>query len=142
MIDNNDIPRCFADVVSLLVEGELSLKTAEENIVYLPVDTISQIIERVAAYNAPHVPDLVQRDIPSYLYSPIITEDVQRACDNTEKTEKVANKRKPPERIEAESPVYGHAKRGRIRAPLYVESEEQRRSKEFTSFLRNCFETI
>ena len=146
MIDNNDIPRCFVEVVSLLVDGELCLTTAEENLVYLPVDTIAQIIERVAAYNAPHVPDLVLRDIPSYLYSPILTEQVQRGCDNPtpgiEKDEKVASKRKTSERKESESPVYEHVKRGRTCASLSVESEEERQSKEFTAFLRHCFDTI
>jgi hypothetical protein len=145
MIDNGDIPRCFVDVVSLLVDGELSLKTTEENIVYLPVDAIAQIIERVASYNIPFVPDRVPMDVPSYLYSPLRTEQVQRGGETTtpgiEKVEKVANKRKPPERIESESPVHENVKRGRTRATLTVESEEQRKSKEFTAFLRHCFET-
>jgi hypothetical protein len=136
MIDNNDIPRCFVDVVSLFVSGELSLETREENIVYLPVETISQIIERVATYNAPHVPDRVLMDLPSYLFSPIQKEEEQRGGEKTTPgIENVAIKRKPPERIESESPSFVSVKRGRTRAPLYEESEEQRRSKDFTSFL-------
>jgi len=136
MIDNNDIPRCFVDVVSLFVSGELSLETREENIVYLPVETISQIIERVATYNAPYVPDRVLTDLPSYLFSPIQKEQEQRGGEKTTPgIEKVAIKRKPPERIESESPGCVSVKRGRTRAPLYEESEEQRRSKDFTSFL-------
>ena len=136
MIDNNDIPRCLVDVVSLFVSGELSLETREENIVYLPVETISQIIERVATYNAPYVPDRVLTDLPSYLFSPIQKEQEQRGGEKTTPgIEKVAIKRKPPERIESESPGCVSVKRGRTRAPLYEESEEQRRSKDFTSFL-------
>ncbi len=136
MIDNNDIPRCFDNVVSLFVSGELSLETREENIVYLPVETISQIIERVATYNAPYVPDRVLMDLPSYLFSPIQKEEEQRGGEKTTPgIEKVAIKRKPPEIIESESPGCVSVKRGRTRAPLYKESEEQRRSKAFTSFL-------
>jgi hypothetical protein len=136
MIDNNDIPRCFDNVVSLFVSGELSLETREENIVYLPVETISQIIERVATYNAPYVPDRVLMDLPSYLFSPIQKEEEQRGGEKTTPgIEKVAIKRKPPEIIESESPGCVGVKRGRTRAPLYKESEEQRRSKAFTSFL-------
>ena len=136
MIDNNDIPRCFVDVVSLFVNGELSLETRGENIVYLPVETISQIIERVATYSAPYVPDRVLMDIPSYLFSSVEIEHGQRGGDmTTPGIEKVAIKRKSPERIEAESPGCENVKRGRTRAPLCEESEEQRRSKEFTSFL-------
>ncbi len=55
----------------LFVNGELSLDTREENIDYLPVETISQIIKRVAKYITPYVPDRVLMGIPSYLFSPV-----------------------------------------------------------------------
>jgi hypothetical protein len=136
MIDNNDIPRCFADVVSFVVNGELCLESREENIIYLPVETVSQIIERVATYDAPYVPDRVLMDIPSYLFSPIEIEQGQIGGEKTTPgMEKVAIKRKPPERIESESSGRENGKRGRTRAPLNEESEEQRRSKEFTLLL-------
>jgi hypothetical protein len=138
-IDKNDAAHCFFDVVSLFVNGELSLDKREE-IIYLPADTFLQIIERVAQYEVPFVQEPVLLDIPSYLYQNQIHSELNQIEEGEQQTtpavHKVVNKRKNPER-NLESPGCENLKRGRIRKPLIEETEEQRRSKEFTSFLES-----
>jgi hypothetical protein len=137
-IDNNDVTHCFVDVVSLFVNGELSLDRREE-IINLPADTFMQIIERVAQYEVPFVQEPVLLDIPSYLYQDQIQPElyqIEESEQTTPAVHKVVNKRKNPEKC-LESPGCENLKRGRIRKPLIKETEEQRRSKEFTSFLES-----
>ena len=137
-IDNNDVTHCIVAVVSLFVNGEFSLDKREE-IIYLPDETFLQMIERVTQYEVPSIPEPVLLDIPSYLYQNQIQPENYQIEDTPQTTpavHKVATKRKAPER-KLESPGCEILKRGRIRKPLIEESEEQRRSKEFTSFLES-----
>ena len=142
MLDNGDIFSCFANIVSLFVDGELSLEANEEVVLYYPIDIMSQIIERSASYEVPPTPEPAVVDIPSYLYqSTAIEEKENTQQDNIITTTlgmpKKANKRKPPEIIEPETPADERVnKRVRSNAPAEVEeTEEQKKSKQFTSFL-------
>ncbi|KAL7540885.1 hypothetical protein ACHAXR_010457, partial [Thalassiosira sp. AJA248-18] len=139
MLDNGEISSCFANVVSLFVNGELSLEHNEEMLLYLPVERMSQVIERAATYSAPPTPEPVLVEIPSYLYQKTSLEEEkensrsENAIHETPEIKPV-NKRRPPEMIEPERLKNERVKRIRSNAPN-EETEEQRRSKEFTSFL-------
>ena len=141
MLDNGDIFSCFANVVSLFVDGELSLEANEEAVLYYPIEIMSQIIERSSSYEVPLTPEPVVVDIPSYLYqSTAIEEKENTQQDNistTPEMTKTITKRKPPELIEPETPADERVnKRVRSNAPAEAEeTEEQKKSKQFTSFL-------
>jgi len=138
-IDNDDISSCFINVLSLSVSGELSVKANDESMLYLPIEGILQIIERAASYEAPSVPEPVLMELPSYLYEKSAhTEEKENSrgenINETPAIDKVANKRKHPKLIELETTGNEGVKRIRSSTP-HEETEEQIRSKEFTSFL-------
>jgi len=140
MVDNDEISSCFANVVSLFVNGELSVETDEDSLLYLPIERMSQIIEQAAAYEAPPIPEPVFMELPSYLYQKTThTEEKENSRSEiiygTPGIDKIVNKRKPSlDVVEPETPGNERVKRIRSNAPE-EETEEQRRSKEFTSLL-------
>lgn len=157
MLDNDDIARCFVAVVSIIVNGELKAETRDETIVFLPTDTLSSIIERVATYEAPCMLEPVLIDIPDYLFKTTPTsypnndDEANYSDDESEKSddegsnnekentvqaiERNDNKRKPQEVSERGTPKSERIKRIRSQEPLPMETTEQKRSKEFTSYL-------
>lgn len=141
MIDNDDIARCFVAVVSIIVNGELRAETREETILYLPAKKISSIIERVAIFEAPTMPEPMLPDIPDYLFG-----DASYSSDDEEENdrenqypaqtiERNDNKRKPQESRDTAIPVSERIKRFRSKEPPPKETAEEKRSKEFTSYL-------
>eukprot|EP00585_Thalassiosira_rotula_P013579 CAMPEP_0196132122 /NCGR_PEP_ID=MMETSP0910-20130528/1864_1 /TAXON_ID=49265 /ORGANISM="Thalassiosira rotula, Strain GSO102" /LENGTH=1095 /DNA_ID=CAMNT_0041391681 /DNA_START=240 /DNA_END=3527 /DNA_ORIENTATION=- len=143
MLDNDEFSGCFANIVSLFANGELvTATTGKETIVYLPVERMSQIIEQAAVYEAPPAPEPVLKEIPSYLFQNTVhaEEEEEKSCGerNTDKTQPrdkiIVNKRKPPDAVEPETPYNERSKRIRSNAPA-EETEEHRKSKEFTALL-------
>ena len=139
LIDNDEIERCVANVVSLIVNGELSMALNNETMLYIPADTLSDIISKVAACKLPPTPEpVLDMQIPDYLYQRKTEgKENNNSIENfieapaREEVVVVANKRKPAEIInEQESPGNVRGKRSRCN-----ETEEERRSKDFTSFL-------
>ncbi len=140
MIDNDDIARCFFAFVSIIVNGELRSETREEIILYLPAEAISSIIERVARFEAPSLPEPAQIDIPDYLFQNISYSDEEKANFfedgyTSQAIERNDNKRKPQETSAREVPMNERVKRVRSDEPLPTETVDQKRSKEFTSYL-------
>lgn len=143
LIDNEEMFPCFSYIISLVIDGELNIETSDETILYLPAETSSKIIERVSAYEPPLTPEhVLDREIPSYLYQsgPIHTEEkendsivenvINETPDIVEERAVVVNKRKP-----SEIPVNERIKRVRSNNERTYMTEEERRSKEYTSFL-------
>mmetsp|Transcript_12971 Transcript_12971/g.16836 ORF Transcript_12971/g.16836 Transcript_12971/m.16836 type:complete len:223 (-) Transcript_12971:48-716(-) len=141
-LDNGEISACFANAVSLFVNCELSVESNEETYLYLPLQKMSEIIERAGHFVAPSISEPVLVENPSYLYQTAALieekENSQSSGVNVKQTvtsEKNANKRKPSTHVvEPETPNDERVKRIRPSLPLH-ETEEQRRSKEFTAFL-------
>jgi len=141
LIDNGEIERCVANVVSFIVDGELSMAVNNETVLYVPANTLSNIISKCAACKPSPTPEpVLDVNIPDYLYQrTIYTEEKENnSIENFIETRSareevvvVANKRKPAEIIdEQETPGNERGKRSRSN-----ETEEERRSKDFTSFL-------
>lgn len=140
LIDNGEIERCVANVVSLIVDGELSMEVSNDEVLYVPANSLSNIISKVAAYKPLATPEpVLDMEIPDYLYQrTIYTEEKENSSIENfietrarEEVVVVANKRKPAEIIDdQETPGNERGKRSRSN-----ETEEERRSKDFTSFL-------
>merc|ERR1712194_63430 len=141
MLDNGEMFACFASVVSLFVNGDVTVETEEETLLYLPMERLFQVIEQSAAYAAPTIPEPVFMEIPKDLYEKIThTEETENSPGGknnheTSGSNKTVNKRKPSQSIvELGKPSSERAKRTRSNAPK-EETEELTKSKEFTSLL-------
>ena len=66
MLDNGEISSCFSTIVTMVVSGEMNLVCDGQTILYLPVTSLSSIIEHAAVYE---VPEPVEQHfgIPDYL---------------------------------------------------------------------------
>jgi len=140
MLDNGNDFACFANVVSLFINGDVQAEAEEETVIYLPIERLLQIIEQSAEYEAPHIQEQVLVEIPSYLYQRIaLAKEKENSPIGQNKNDrgpdKIVNKRKPSHgETEPERQSSGRVKRVRSNIPKF-ETEEQRKSKEFTSLL-------
>jgi len=151
LIDNDEIDRCLVIIVSLILDGKLAIDTRsdDEAMLYLPIKSLSDVIERVSAYESPSTPQpILVTHIPSYLYHQTATymndaeEEKENDTENIietpllsiegEATVVAATKRKPQEMMEQETPDNERVKRIRSN-----ETEEERRSRDYTSFLES-----
>jgi hypothetical protein len=66
MLENGEISSCFSTIVSMVVNGEINLVSGgQQTILYLPTNTLTSMIERVAAYELPESEP--NNEIPGYL---------------------------------------------------------------------------
>ena len=140
MLDNGDIFACFANVVSLFVNGDINVETEEEALIYLPTARLLQIIEQSALYEAPRMPEPVFMKIPSHLHqirTHLEEKENSPSERNTNEASRNGNavqKRKSSQNA-AESVKPSIEKVKRIRSNTLKETEEMSKSKEFTSLL-------
>ena len=126
------------------------MRSNDEAMLYLPIKSLSDVIERVSSYESPSTPQpILDTHIPSYLYHQTGTymDDTEEEKENDrveniidtpllsiegEATPAAATKRKPQEMMEQETPDNERVKRIRSN-----ETEEERRSRDYTSFLES-----
>ena len=152
LIDNDEIDRCLVIIVSLILDGKLAIdmRSNDEAMLYLPIKSLSDVIERVSSYESPSTPQpILDTHIPSYLYHQTGTymDDTEEEKENDrveniidtpllsiegEATPAAATKRKPQEMMEQETSDNERVKRIRSN-----ETEEERRSRDYTSFLES-----
>jgi chemotaxis protein histidine kinase CheA len=154
MLDEVNIAGCLAEVVNLIVSGELNVDYEKMPTIYLPAEKMSDIIELSGYCAAPKrykPPKLA--DIPSFLYNdqPSCDEVGNESIQDSSKEREVTaaedsineiditppaiHKRKPSDGILPTPSNRSNKKRSRMAGPIRVESEEVQSSKDFTSYL-------
>jgi chemotaxis protein histidine kinase CheA len=149
MLDDSNVVGYFAEVVSLIVSGEVNPDYQDMPIIYLPVERMLDIIETAGNFNPSaraKSPELAE--IPVYLYKDppaetgsIIDSSSELAVIeatttvNPDITPPAIHKRKPADEIMATSLERSDQKRIRMAQPRTIESDEVQRSKDFTSYL-------
>ncbi|EJK60674.1 hypothetical protein THAOC_18932, partial [Thalassiosira oceanica] len=138
LLDHCRLSQALAFVVSLCATGDLNLRCAEdETVLYLPALAAVQVVRDAAVYEPPPEPAMTTVDIPDYLS---FGDKVEKENDS-DQPQLDASKRTIPPRVETkrrktDDPVLKEErpKRARANTPK-SESEEERKSREFTSFL-------
>ena len=138
LLDHGRLSQALACVVSLCATGDLKLRRREdETILYLPALAAAQVVRDAAEYEPPPEPAMAKIDIPDYLS---FGDRVEKENDSGS-SQLNASQRTTPPRIETkrrktDDPVLKEERPKRARANTpESESEEERKSREFTSFL-------
>ena len=148
MLDQTNLAMCFAEVVSLVVNGEIDIDYEEMPTIYLPARKMSSIIDSCGYHqplNRPKIP--VLSDIPSFLYNNercydkpeehkiknLLSDEVD--ANEVTITPVAMHKRKPSVGMTTTPSHKSNRKRSRIVEPDRVEPGEVEDSKDFTSYL-------
>ena len=152
MLDQNNLAACFAEVVSMVVDGDINADYEEMPTIYLPAKKMLEIIETSGHCERPsrRTPELA--DIPDFLHSSLpfhFDEDISKTNNSSHQVEKYIQKElsnessTPPVMHKRKlwndsfiSPLENTGKkRFRTTVPNRIDSEEVQNSKDFTSNL-------
>jgi hypothetical protein len=147
MLDDSNVVGYFAEVVSLIVRGEVNPDYQDMPTIYIPAEKMLDIIASAGHFNPPaRAKPSELAEIPAYLYEdpPAETENasskvdtsselvvIKATKDNSDITPPAAHKRKPADEIMTTCDT----KRIRMAQPHKIESDEVQSSKDFTSYL-------
>ena len=140
LLDHRKLSHALACAVSMCATGDLKLKCGEdETVLYLPAVEVAQVVRDAAEYLPPPEPAMTRVDVPAYLSFGAKTEKE----NDPDPPQLDASQRTAPPRIEVETKrrktddsvlQEQSPKRARANTPK-SESEEERKSREYTSFL-------
>lgn len=151
LLDDRDFVNCFVEMVSMNINDEVRIESDDTTMIYLPVGKLFRIIEKVSVCKTPRAPEpIVLAEIPGYLmHHHYTTQQIEMNevhvtvnTQNVNTSPAIVNKRKSPERNGQTSVVIPDnggsrkkAKRSRTEISHKFETMEEKKSKDFTSYL-------
>ena len=146
-LDSGDIVNCFTSIVALIVNGEMSIDLNDDDVLYLPIEKLTQVINRSSIYEASPIPKprKMHLGITDFLLPGKLQTleknkniDIQNTQESLEVSPSLCSKRKSPEKNQGlvKCGATAHSSK-RIRTDTSIETEEEKRSKEFTALLES-----